>query len=114
MAKLYRGFEDRTVLVHEAGLAPARAATKLNPRHDLRNHSPAGFAWGYSGSGPAQLALALACDVLADDDRAMRLYHGLKFSFVGRLPIGQAWGPVSDDELRLELAEVEANDAAPP
>jgi len=23
------------------------------------NHSPTGFAWGYGGSGPAQLALAL-------------------------------------------------------
>jgi hypothetical protein len=28
----------------------------------LRNHSPDGFAWGYSGSGPAQLALALLAD----------------------------------------------------
>lgn len=25
----------------------------------LRNHSPDGFEWGYSGSGPAQLALAV-------------------------------------------------------
>jgi hypothetical protein len=22
----------------------------LNPRHDLRNHSPNGFEWGYSAS----------------------------------------------------------------
>ena len=32
----------------------------LNPRHDSGNHSPTGLEWGYSGSGPAQLALALA------------------------------------------------------
>jgi hypothetical protein len=25
----------------------------------VRNHSPAGFNWGYGGSGPAQLALAI-------------------------------------------------------
>ena len=31
---------------------------RLNPRLDLWNHSPTGFEWGYSGSGPAQLALA--------------------------------------------------------
>jgi hypothetical protein len=31
----------------------------LHPRHDLRNHSPTGFEWGYGGSGPAQLALAI-------------------------------------------------------
>lgn len=32
---------------------------RLNPRYDLANHSPDGFAWGYPGSGPAQLALAI-------------------------------------------------------
>lgn len=31
----------------------------LDPRFDLRFHSPDGFEWGYGGSGPAQLALAL-------------------------------------------------------
>src|SRR5205823_6333568 len=31
----------------------------LLPRFDLRNHSPTGFEWGYAGSGPAQLSLAL-------------------------------------------------------
>ncbi len=32
---------------------------ELPPRLDLVNHSPTGFAWGYGGSGPAQLALAM-------------------------------------------------------
>jgi hypothetical protein len=34
---------------------------KLDPKpsQKLRNHSPDGFAWGYPGSGPAQLALAI-------------------------------------------------------
>lgn len=31
----------------------------LDPRYDLRNHSPDGFEWGYNGSGPSQLALAI-------------------------------------------------------
>jgi hypothetical protein len=39
----------------------------LNLRLDLRNHSPSGFEWGYGGSGPAQLALALLADCLGDD-----------------------------------------------
>jgi hypothetical protein len=47
-----------------------RRRRDLDPRHDSRNHSPTGFEWGYSGSGPAQLALALAADVLGDDERA--------------------------------------------
>jgi hypothetical protein len=40
----------------------------LPPRLDLFDHSPAGFAWGYSGSGPAQLALAILAHHLADSD----------------------------------------------
>ncbi|HWG47976.1 MAG TPA: DUF6166 domain-containing protein [Gemmataceae bacterium] len=58
----------------------------LHPRHDLRNHSPDGFEWGYGGSGPAQLALALAADVLSDDDKAQDIYQRLKFKLVGGLP----------------------------
>lgn len=34
----------------------------LNPRYDFQNHSPAGFAWGYFGSGPAQLAFAILAE----------------------------------------------------
>jgi hypothetical protein len=37
---------------------------QLPPRHDLCNHSPDGFEFGYAGSGPAQLALALLADHL--------------------------------------------------
>lgn len=57
----------------------------LNPRRDLRNHS-AEFEWGYGGSGPAQLALALAADVLGDDERAQDIYQRLKFRVIGGLP----------------------------
>lgn len=33
----------------------------LNPKDSQKicNHSPDGFSWGYAGSGPAQLALAI-------------------------------------------------------
>jgi hypothetical protein len=33
----------------------------LSPKHSqgIFNHSPDGFAWGYNGSGPSQLALAV-------------------------------------------------------
>ncbi len=33
----------------------------LPGRQDLFDHSPDGFMWGYSGSGPAQLSLAILC-----------------------------------------------------
>jgi len=58
----------------------------LPPRHDVRNHSPDGFEWGYGGSGPAQLSLALAIDALGGDvSRAGRVYQLLKVRFVGNI-----------------------------
>lgn len=49
----------------------------LKNRTDLRNHSPAGFNWGYGGSGPAQLALSLLADALGDN-WALILYQDFK------------------------------------
>ena len=58
----------------------------LNPRLDLWNHSPTGFEWGYGGSGPAQLALAILADHLADDDEALSLHQDFKHAIVATLP----------------------------
>src|SRR6516225_7071586 len=55
-------------------------------RLDLWNHSPTGFEWGYGGSGPAQLALALLADATGKDRLAVALHQDFKFKFVGRLP----------------------------
>ena len=44
----------------------------LNPRNDLFNHSPDGFEYGYAGSGPAQLALAILADHLKNRPEDMR------------------------------------------
>jgi hypothetical protein len=39
----------------------------LPMRLDLWNHSPTGFEFGYGGSGPAQLALAILADCCGDE-----------------------------------------------
>jgi Family of unknown function (DUF6166) len=57
----------------------------LNPRFDLRNHSPDGFNFGYSGSGPAQLSLALLADALSNDETAQRFYQDFKNKVIARL-----------------------------
>jgi hypothetical protein len=41
------------------------------------NHSR-GFEWGYCGSGPAQLAVAILADVLDDDDLVREHYQQFK------------------------------------
>ncbi len=60
--------------------------TLLNPLTHLRNHSPSGLEWGYGGSGPAQLAFALAVDV-AGVKAGSAVYQRLKWFLVARLPL---------------------------
>ena len=57
----------------------------LDPRLDLCSHSPSGFEWGYGGSGPAQLALALLADHTGDDEEAVMLHQVFKRLVVARL-----------------------------
>ena len=75
----------------------------LNPRLDLWNHSPTGFEWGYGGSGPAQLALALLADHLGDDDEALNLYQEFKRDVVAGLPY-QRWRLTSQEIQRAVMA----------
>lgn len=93
---------DGTFLVTAFGAAGQIVA--LNPRTDLRSHSPTGFAWGYAGSGPAQLALALLAHVLGDDDRALRLYQQFKDGVIAQL--GASWR-LTDAELLGHVRRLE-------
>jgi len=52
------------------------------PSQRLYNHSPDGFQWGYPGSGPAQLALALLYDATGDPELSVRLHQAFKGDFV--------------------------------
>lgn len=67
---------------------------ELNPRLDLRNHSPTGLSWGYAGSGPAQCALAILADAF-DDATAVKYYQRFKQAVISTLPeswmIDTAW-----------------------
>jgi hypothetical protein len=101
--KLYHGTRTKdgcSVVVQENG-----ASHPLDPRLDLRNHSPTGFEWGYGGSGPAQLALALAADVLGDDGRAQDVYQRLKSKLVGGLP-KDGWS-LTEERLRAAIGAIE-------
>jgi hypothetical protein len=61
------------------------------------NHSPDGFNWGYCGSGPAQLALAVLMK-LTDTQTALRLHQKFKFEIIAKLP-------QCDFELDLDIQE---------
>jgi hypothetical protein len=81
---------------------------RLNPRLDLWNHCPSGFEWGYGGSGPAQLALAILADHLGDDRAAFDFHHRFKWAVVAELPKRQ-WTLTSEeiDEVLRGLREAE-------
>ena len=80
-------------------VSDAHGTRPLHPRLDLRDHSPTGFEWGYGGSGPAQLALALLADLLGDA-AAERRYHDFKFAVVARLPY-TSWKLMGSDVRRV-------------
>lgn len=67
----------------------------------VRNHSPTGFEWGYGGSGPHQLALALLMDATGDNTVAEKFYHDFLLSHVMQWGRGDddSWS-ISDDYIR--------------
>ena len=90
---------------------------RLTPERSLElvNHSPSGFEWGYGGSGPAQLALALLLDYTDDAAFALDHYQELKTEVVSQLACAG-----SEGRWRLTASEIDAtlremsNDAVAP
>ena len=64
----------------------------LDRSQELVNHSPSGIEWGYRGSGPAQLALALLLDYTGDQDLALQHYMPFKDAVVSRLTCDEPYG----------------------
>jgi Family of unknown function (DUF6166) len=83
--------------------------TRLDPRRSqkLFNHSPDGFEWGYGGSGPAQLALALVLDTLGNgnNDRAVALHQAFKWKIVSRMAF-EHW-ELSQESIVATIAELD-------
>lgn len=91
--RIYEGtyISDTTDQVVQVRDTDSGVVEALDPRLDLRNHSPTGLSWGYSGSGPAQLSLAMLCDALEDDELAQRVYQDFKYVLVSLLPQDKSW-----------------------
>lgn len=66
--------KTRRVWINETEINPMRSQS-------VANHSPDGFNWGYGGSGPAQLALAILLE-LVDENIAAASYQMFKREFV--------------------------------
>jgi len=66
------------VLIDDKLLSPLKS-------QQIVNHSPDGFLWGYGGSGPSQLALAILLEV-TDKETAIKYYQDFKFDIIAKLP----------------------------
>lgn len=85
-------------------LLPDGEPTELSPvpSQKLYNHSPDGFQWGFGGSGPAQLALALLLDATTDPDTAQAHYVAFKEDKVAGC--GEKWS-ITRSEILLWIVE---------
>lgn len=75
---------------------------RLSPDRSLElvGHSPAGFDWGYTGSGPAQLACALLLDFYDDKSVAHQYYIQFRDEVVSQLACtgpADCWHLTGDD-----------------
>lgn len=98
----------KTAFNTASGVVVTKDGEILSPLPSLEviNHSPDGFNWGYSGSGPAQLSLALLLDVLGDPELAQRHHQNFKEEVVASF--GDIW-QITGDEIRQWLHKEGAN-----
>ena len=95
--KTYIGTRDGQGTAH-VFVQTGNAMRALPLRLDIANHSPTGFDWGYAGSGPAQLALAILADALGNDERADWLHQAFKRDRIATL--------LEDFNWQMTVAEV--------
>jgi hypothetical protein len=79
--------ESRRVWLNGKELSPKRS-------QKVHNHSPDGFNWGYGGSGPAQLALAICLELFGQSHG----YQEIKWKYIGALP-------QTDFDVELEIVK---------
>lgn len=78
--------------------------TEYPLEHHVR-HSPDGFAWGYGGSGPSELARCILLDYFGwvdppeREERVEPVYQDFKFSLIA--PLAQ------DENFNLDSYEIE-------
>lgn len=94
------------------------AHERLSPNRSLGlvRHSPAGFDWGYTGSGPAQLACALLLDYTDNETVAQQHYIQFRNDVVSQLVCdgpADCWHLTGED-IEATLAEFEEYRALTP
>lgn len=98
--RIYRGIRTPTglqITVEDQG--------RNRPLPHQVYHSPDGFEWGYTGSGPADLARSILTDLYGPGDLVERHYHDFKRQTIATLP-HQHW-TLSAQQIRDTITDLE-------
>lgn len=82
---VYRGRRDPAAPVGDEYTVTVNGDECLPKRYDLLSASPSGFSWGFSGSGPSQLSLAILSHAY-NDEFACKHYQRFKREVVANQP----------------------------
>jgi len=80
MAKIYRGKRVEDVVEVSVMVIDMRKRKRVRTLRHIPFHSADGFAWGYQGSGPADLALTILVDYCRERPPRTGWLAGEKFS----------------------------------
>jgi hypothetical protein len=119
-----RGVSDEVDVVYVGYRRRGRAIVEKQPDQEqltfdrsleLVDHSPSGFEWGYGGSGPAQLALALLLDYTDGEEVALAEYMAFKTEVVSQLECTEPDGcwRLTGREIDAALREIVGEPVAP-
>lgn len=97
--------EPGVIFVDHTDEPPIRRDITPEASLKIRNHSPDGFEWGYGGSGPSQLALAILLDYFSNvlklpkaEEVAAMHYQKFKEQFIAT---------ATHEGFRIEAHEIE-------
>jgi hypothetical protein len=110
---VYVGYRQRGRAIVEK--QPGQEQLTPDRSLELANHSPSGFSWGYAGSGPAQLALALLLDYTDNEEVALAEYMEFKTKVVSQLECTEPDGcwRLTGREIDAALRETVGEPVAP-
>jgi hypothetical protein len=89
--KTYRGYSDREDAMGPVAVTVQTGRRRPRPLRHRVYHSPEGFSWGYSGSGPAELARAILADHFRGRIPHQAIYQQFKQEMIAGLEQGRPW-----------------------
>ena len=108
MNRIFEGFAQTDPFSREVLIIDENRSVRiLKPERSqaVKNHSPDGFNWGYAGSGPSQLALAILLEVTNDEAKALAHYHDFERQAIAAIKSQETNWEIEENKILEWLAE---------